>query len=53
MPVLYISIKYYTYLFKALTIWSLCEVGVRSCTRLVHRATVLLRVSTVVHSAQP
>ena len=29
-------------------IWSLCEVGVRRCTRLVHRATVLLRVSTVV-----
>ena len=29
-------------------IWSLCEIGVRRCTRLVHRATVLLRVSTVV-----
>ena len=29
-------------------IWSLCEDGVRRCTRLVHRATVLLRVSTVV-----
>ena len=29
-------------------IWSLCVVGVRRCTRLVHRATVLLRVSTVV-----
>ena len=29
-------------------IWSLCKDGVRRCTRLVHRATVLLRVSTVV-----
>ena len=29
-------------------IWPLCEDGVRRCTRLVHRATVLLRVSTVV-----
>ena len=27
---------------------ALCVVGVRRCTRLVHRATVLLRVPTVV-----
>ena len=29
-------------------IWSLCVVGVRRCTRLVHMAMVLLRVSAVV-----
>ena len=29
-------------------IWPLCVVGVGRCTHLVHRAMVLLRVSTVV-----